>query len=147
MKYKYSGLVLAFGLLPFAHNPANAAQSGSTGNAAEAQTTPTAMDQATVAPKGSIRISAAVADSSLIHRVKPAYPNIIERDHAQATVVLEVWIGKDGRVHGARVVSGPPMLLQSSIDVVKQWRYKPYVLQGVPVDVDTTVAVKFEMGK
>jgi protein TonB len=60
-------------------------------------------------------------------------------------VVLQAVIGKDGTIQNLRVVSGHPMLAQAALDAVKQWRYKPYYLNGEPVDVDTTINVNFTL--
>jgi protein TonB len=55
-------------------------------------------------------------------------------------------IGKDGTIQNLRAVSGHPMLIQSAIDAVRQWKYKPYILNGEPVEVDTQVTVNFILG-
>ncbi|MGZ4811394.1 MAG: energy transducer TonB, partial [Terriglobales bacterium] len=63
----------------------------------------------------------------------------------QGTVVLQAVIGKDGRVKEVRIVSGLPMFTQSAVAAVKQWQYKPYVLNGQPVEIESTVTVNFKL--
>jgi protein TonB len=58
-------------------------------------------------------------------------------------VVLQATIGKDGLMENVRVVNGPPLLQQAALDAVRQWTYKPYLLNGEPVEVETTVNVVF----
>jgi protein TonB len=59
--------------------------------------------------------------------------------------MLQAVIGKDGAVRGLRVMSGHPMLIEAAIEAVKQWRYKPYSLNGEPVEVDTRISVNFTL--
>ena len=60
--------------------------------------------------------------------------------------MLAAIISKSGNIENLRVISGHPMLVQSALDAVKQWRYKPYYLNGEPVEVDTTITVNFTLG-
>jgi protein TonB len=64
----------------------------------------------------------------------------------QGTVVLQAVIGKDGTIRELRLISGHPMLAPAAIEAVKQWRYRPYLLNGEPVEVDTQVNVNFTLG-
>jgi protein TonB len=75
----------------------------------------------------------------------PEYPHVAKVAHVEGTVVLEAVIGKDGAVKDLRAVSGPPMLANAAIAAVKQWRYKPYYLNGQPTEVDTTIKVNFKL--
>jgi periplasmic protein TonB len=97
------------------------------------------------APKR-VRVTSGVTEGLLIHKVMPEYPAQAKTAHMQGTVVLAAVIGKDGVVKDVKVVSGPPMLAQSAMAAVKQWRYKPYVLNGQPTEVDTTINVNFKLG-
>jgi protein TonB len=81
--------------------------------------------------------------ASLIHQVKPEYPDIARRARVQGVVVMEAVINKDGAIDSLRVVSGNPLLNQAAVDAVKQWRYRPTLLNGEPVDVVTTITVTF----
>lgn len=93
-----------------------------------------------------VRVSSGVAQGMLVHQVKPAYPALAMQARIQGTVVLQAVIGKDGAVQNLRVMSGPPLLIQSAMEAVRQWRYKPYSLNGEPVEVDTQVNVNFVLG-
>jgi protein TonB len=77
--------------------------------------------------------------------VEPQYPPLAKQAHIQGTVVLHAVIGKNGHVQGLQVVSGHPMLTASAINAVKQWQYKPYMLNGQPVEIDTTITVNFTL--
>ena len=98
-----------------------------------------------VATPQKIRVSSGVAQGNLIHDVRPPYPPLARQARIQGTVVLQAVIGKDGSIQNLRVVSGHPMLAQAALEAVKQWRYKPYFLNGEPVDVDTTINVNFTL--
>jgi periplasmic protein TonB len=88
-------------------------------------------------------ISTGVSEGLLIHPVKPAYPPIALTAHIQGEVVLQAVIGKDGTIQNLHVISGHPMLIKSAVDAVQQWRYRPYMLNGEPVEVETQVRVNF----
>jgi protein TonB len=97
-------------------------------------------------PPQKVRVSSGVAAGLLIHQVKPQYPPLAVQARIQGTVVLQAVIGKDGTVHDLRLVSGHPMLAGAAMEAVKQWRYRPYLLNGEPVEVDTQVNVNFTLG-
>ena len=92
-----------------------------------------------------VRVSQGVSQGLLIHKVQPTYPPLARQARVQGTVVLQAVIGKDGTIENLRVVSGHPMLTSSALEAVKQWRYKPYYLNGEPVEVDTTINVNFTL--
>jgi periplasmic protein TonB len=98
-----------------------------------------------VAPS-KVRVSSGVAQGLLVHQVKPAYPPIAVQARIQGTVVLQTVIAKDGTVQDLRVVSGHPLLVQAALDAVRLWRYKPYLLNDQPVEVDTQINVNFTLG-
>jgi protein TonB len=87
-----------------------------------------------------------VTAASIITQTRPAYPALARQARIQGTVVLHAIIDKEGKVAQLEVVSGHPLLVQSAIEAVKQWRYKPTQLNGDPVEVDTTIQVTFTMG-
>lgn len=97
------------------------------------------------APPQKIRVSSGVAEGNLIHDVRPQYPVLARQAHIQGVVVLLAVIGKDGAVQDLHVKSGPPMLAQAAVDAVRQWRYKPYFLNGQPVEVDTQININFTL--
>ena len=92
------------------------------------------------------RVSGGVMAGNILSKVPPDYPPIARAAHVEGTVMLHALIGKDGRVKHLTVVSGPPMLTGAAVDAVKQWVYKPYLLNGEPTEVDTTVSVNFSIG-
>jgi protein TonB len=87
-----------------------------------------------------------VTAASIITQTRPAYPALARQARIQGTVVLHAIIDKEGKVAQLEVVSGHPLLVQSAIEAVRQWRYKPTQLNGDPVEVDTTIQVTFTMG-
>ena len=101
---------------------------------------------AKVSPPTKLRVSSGVAAGMLVHQVKPQYPPLAVQARIQGTVVLQAVIGKDGTVEELRLVSGHPMLAPAAIEAVKQWRYRPYLLNGEPVEVDTQINVNFTLG-
>jgi protein TonB len=81
----------------------------------------------------------------LLRKVQPDYPPIARDARVSGTVVIQAKINKEGGIENLQVVSGPPMLQQAALDAVKQWRYRPYLLDGEPVEVLTTVNVFFSL--
>jgi len=92
-----------------------------------------------------VRVSQGVSIGRLVNRVDPLYPPLARSARVQGQVVLTAIISKEGTVQDLHVLSGHPMLVQSALDAVKQWRYKPYLLNGEPVEVETTVTVIFNL--
>jgi protein TonB len=92
-----------------------------------------------------IRISQGVTSGLLLRRVEPAYPVIAREARIQGNVVLKAIIDKEGNIQDLQLVTGHPMLVPAAIQAVKQWRYKPYLLNGQPVEVETTVTVIFSL--
>jgi periplasmic protein TonB len=93
-----------------------------------------------------IRVGGNVQAAKIIHQVQPLYPAVARTAHISGTVVLHAIIGKDGSVEQLQYVSGPPLLMRSAMDTVRQWRYQPTLLDGDPVEVDTTITVVFTLG-
>jgi len=96
-------------------------------------------------PVKRIRVASRVVEANLIHDVTPQYPAEAGRDRIEGTVVLMAVIGTDGSVKDVRVESGLPVLAQAAIDAVKQWRYKPYTVDGQPVEVDSRITINFTL--
>jgi periplasmic protein TonB len=97
------------------------------------------------APVGLKAISSGVALGLLIHKVVPQYPAIGREIRLEGTVVLQATISKSGTIENLRVVGGPALLQQAALDAVQQWRYRPYLLNGQPVEVETTINVEFKL--
>lgn len=92
-------------------------------------------------------VPAKVMQNQLITKVPPVYPPDAKKDRIQGKVVLKAVIGVDGHVENLKVVSGPNKLQQSSLDAVRQWVYKPYLVNGNPVEVTTEITVIYSLRK
>lgn len=92
-----------------------------------------------------VRISQGVTKGMLVHQVQPAYPPIAKAARIQGDVILTAVISKDGSIQDLQLVSGHPMLVPAAIEAVKQWRYRPYLLNGQPVEVETMITVIFSL--
>jgi TonB family protein len=91
-----------------------------------------------------VRVSSGVIQSLLVHKVAPVYPEEAKSAHIKGNVLLQARIDKEGKVADAQLISGPKELAQAAIDAVQQWRYRPYLLDGEPVEVDTQIQVNFD---
>ena len=98
-----------------------------------------------VAAPQRVRVSQGVSQGLLVKKVQPTYPPLARQARIQGTVVLQAEISKDGTIENLRLSSGHPMLAPAAIEVGKQWRYRPYMLNGEPVAVETTVMVNFTL--
>ena len=99
-----------------------------------------------VAVPQKVSISSGIAVGLLIQRTAPIYPPMAKNARVSGTVVIQATISRNGTIENSHVVSGPAMLRQSALDAVKTWRFRPYLLSGEPVEVETTVNVNFAMG-
>jgi TonB family protein len=98
-------------------------------------------------PSGPIAVAPGVMQGQRLNGPMPVYPPEAKKAKIQGTVVLDAIIGKDGTVEKLTVVSGPPALQTSSLDAVRQWIYKPFLLNGEPVEVKTTINVVYSLKK
>jgi protein TonB len=98
-----------------------------------------------VATPQRVRVSGGVQAGLLIRKVSPNYPPLARQARIQGQVVLQAEISKEGTIQNLQLISGHPMLAPAAIEAVKQWRYKPYLLNGEPVAVDTQVVVNFTL--
>jgi TonB family protein len=98
-------------------------------------------------PAGAAKIGGNVMSANLINPVKPVYPPLAKMARQQGTVKFQATIGKDGAVQDLMLISGPPLLVQSAMDAVRQWVYKPTILNGAPVEVVTTVDVNYSLSE
>jgi periplasmic protein TonB len=97
------------------------------------------------APTRAIRASS-LLEGNLIRRVQPVYPPSARNARIQGSVVLSALISKQGTIENLQVLSGHPLLVQAAIEAVKQWRYRPYILNSEPVEVETQITVNFTLG-
>jgi len=90
-----------------------------------------------------IRISQGVTRGLLLAKIEPKYPLLAKQARIQGEVVLSAIISKEGAIENLTLVSGHPMLVPEAIQAVSQWRYRPYLLNGQPVEVESTITVTF----
>jgi protein TonB len=105
---------------------------------AHAQTDPPAKPQR-------LRVSSGVAEGLKTHDVTPRYPKEAREKGIQGDVLLQATIDTTGKITNIKVVQGDPILAAASIDAVKKWKYRPYLLKGEPVEVETTIKIQFHM--
>jgi len=94
-----------------------------------------------------VTVGGNVQAARLVNRVQPVYPPLARQTRISGTVKLHAIIGKGGNVEQLQVVSGHPLLVQSALDAVRQWRYQPTLLNGDPVEVDTEIDVIFSLAQ
>jgi TonB family protein len=92
-----------------------------------------------------VRVSSGVASGLVETKVAPVYPPLARQARIQGVVILQVLISTTGDVEKADLISGHPMLATAAIEAVKQWKYKPYLLNGEPIEVETQVQVNFSL--
>lgn len=97
------------------------------------------------APPLRIRVGGNVQVAKILHKVSPIYPSDAKAAHIQGSVGFHVVIGTDGKVKDMETVSGNPSLAQAASDALRQWQYQPTLLNGAPVEVDTTVTMDFKL--
>jgi protein TonB len=90
--------------------------------------------------------TSSMLEGNLIRRIEPVYPPLARSARIQGRVVLAAVISKAGTIENLRTLSGHPMLVPSAVDAVSQWRYRPYILNGEPVEVETQITVNFTLG-
>ncbi|HYL82648.1 MAG TPA: energy transducer TonB, partial [Candidatus Angelobacter sp.] len=98
-------------------------------------------------PTGPVRVGGNVQAARLVNKVQPIYPPLARQTRISGTVRLHAIISKDGSIQSLEVVSGHPLLQQAALDAVRQWRYQPTLLNGDPVEVDTTIDVIFSLNQ
>jgi periplasmic protein TonB len=98
-----------------------------------------------VATPQRVRVSQGVTQGLLVRKVQPTYPPLARQARIQGSVLLQAEISKAGDIENLRLISGHPMLAPAAIEAVKQWKYKPYILNGEPVEVETQITVNFTL--
>jgi TonB family protein len=93
----------------------------------------------------STRVSQGVAQGLIVKRVSPTYPPVALQQRKQGAVELLATVSKDGAITGVKVLSGESILAKSAVDAVRQWKYRPYLLNGEPVEIETQITVKFTL--
>jgi len=98
------------------------------------------------AAAGPLHISSGVMAGELLQPIRPEYPMIARLSRTEGTVVVQAVISKSGRIESARVVSGPGVLQAAALQAVRAARYRPFLLNGLPTEVETTVSINFHLG-
>jgi protein TonB len=96
-------------------------------------------------PGGTVHLTSVIAEGMILQKTIPVYPAIAKASRREGTVVLQAVISTGGAIQNLRVLSGDPMLTQAALDAVKNWRYRPYLLNGKPIEVETTINVVFKL--
>jgi len=96
---------------------------------------------------GPLKVGGNVQAARIINKIQPLYPPLARQTRISGTVRLHAIIGKDGTIQSLEVLNGHPLLQQAALDAVRQWRYQPTLLNGEPVDVDTTIDVIFTLNQ
>jgi protein TonB len=92
-----------------------------------------------------LRISSGVANELKIHDAKPHYPREAQEKGIQGDVLLQATIDTKGNLANLKAVQGDPILVKAAVDAVKKWKYRPFVLKGEPVEVETTIKIQFHL--
>ncbi len=95
-------------------------------------------------PPAPVKVSQGVVQGALIFKVNPEYPAVARAARVQGSVLMRAIIGTDGTIQRLQVISGNPLLVRSALEAVKRWRYRPYLLDGKPVEVETNITVNFK---
>ena len=119
---------------------------GSVPSAAPPPPPPPKIEKKEVVPQR-IKVGGNVQQAMLIAQPRPIYPPLAKQARIQGVVELNAIIGKDGTVQNLTVAKGHPLLVQAALDAVRQWRYKPTLLNGEPVEVQTTIDVNFTLSQ
>jgi protein TonB len=102
--------------------------------------------RAVAKPTGPIKVSSGTIAGTIISKPEPVYPAIAKAAHVQGAVILHAIISKEGTIEQLSVISGNGMLVNAARDAVSRWRYRPYLLNGEPVEVETSITVNFTFG-
>lgn len=105
-----------------------------------------ASGEQTDAPKKMrVRVSQGVLQGSILHKVDPQYPQEAKDNRVEGDVVLRILIDEQGNVSEAKPMSGPPSLTDAAVDAMMQWKFKPYRLNGEPVQVESVFTIRFRL--
>jgi periplasmic protein TonB len=107
---------------------------------------PPQIDRRTTPEKQIVKVSEGVEQAQLVTRIEPQYPVLAKETRTQGTVFLRAIISREGRITSLEVSSGHPLLVRAALEAVRQWRYRPTLLNGEPVEVETSITVIFRLG-
>lgn len=96
-------------------------------------------------PPAAVRVGGQIKEPKLLHRVDPAYPDLAQQARLSAIIIMEALVGTDGRVRAVKVLRGAPLFDDAALTAVKQWRYQPLLLNGIPTQFILTVTINFNL--
>jgi len=96
-------------------------------------------------PPNVVRVGGNIIAPKLVHRVDPEYPEVARNARLQAVIILEAWVGTDGRVKSVKILRGSPIFDEAAVTAVRQWRYRPLLLNGQPTEFILTATVLFHL--
>src|SRR5579871_6733230 len=94
-------------------------------------------------PPSPLLVNGGVIAGLLVKQVRPVYPAEARKNRVQGSVRVEIRVGENGKVEEAKLMDGNPLLAQAAVDAVKQWEYKPYLLNGIPTVIGSWAVVNF----
>jgi protein TonB len=94
-----------------------------------------------------IRVSALSFENYIASKNAVSYPEMAKMQHVEGAVLLDVIVGSDGSLKEVKALSGPTLLRAGAVDAVKRWRFKPYVIDGAPVEVESTISLNFRLNQ
>src|SRR5438270_3461132 len=98
-------------------------------------------------PKPALLVISHLDEGQILSRVQPVYPVIAKATHTEGTVLLHAIIARDGTIEDLRIISGKALLNEAALKAVSQWRFRPYVLNGSPIAVETQIVVNFKLSE
>ena len=122
-----------------------ASSAGSAGSSVLSGIVNTNAINAEKAPQQKLRISQGVSQGLIIKKVQPVYPAQARQMHLEGTVELQANVAESGSISSVKQLSGDRVLGRAAMDAVRQWKYKPYYLNGQPVEVETQITVNFKL--
>jgi len=120
---------------------------GALGGVINSVAAPVVVEKPKITTPQRVRVSQGILEGSLLHKVAPVYPLLARQAHMQGAVVLQAVIAKDGSIEKLQVIQGQTLLTDAAVEAVKKWKYKPYLLNGEPVEVETTITVNFTFSR
>ena len=111
----------------------------------EAQSQPETAPSAQIQLPQRVRVSQGVMQGLIVKKVQPKYPKEAKKQHVQGSVILQAIISKTGDIGELRLINGPELPVPSAMDAVKKWKYRPFLLQGQPVEIETQITVNYTL--
>lgn len=114
---------------------------------APSQPQATAVLQRETLPPARLQIGGDVAAAKLLYSPVPSYPRVAQLNHIEGAVVLRAQVSREGAIQSLQLITGPPLLVKAAMESVQKWRYRPTLLNGQPVEVQTEITVSFRLNR